>query len=59
MFIVHRGSMSKANLSGSKMRYHTSVAFHFPYLTDPEQDEIRRFRKIHINDSDQAVLQSS
>ena len=46
--------MSKANLADRGVR-HASVAFHFPYLTDPEQDELRRFRKIHI-DSNQAVL---
>jgi len=39
--------MSKANLASNGMRYRTSVAFHFPYLTDPEQDELKRFKKIH------------
>lgn len=50
------GHMSKANLAGRGVRHNSSVAFHFPYLTDPEQDELKRFRKIHI-DSDQTVLQ--
>lgn len=28
-----------------------SPRFNFPYLVDPEQDELKRFRKYHINNS--------
>jgi hypothetical protein len=41
--------MSKANLADRGVR-HGSVAFHFPYLTHPEQDEVKRFKQVHINE---------
>jgi len=42
--------MSKANLSDRGVRYGTSVVFHFPYLTHPEQDEVKRFKQVHISE---------
>ena len=48
--------MSKSNLFDSGgARRHSQIFFRFPYLTDPEEDELRRFRKIHIIDDEKTA----
>jgi hypothetical protein len=50
MLLATGVSMRKANLADSKMGHRSPVVFHFPYLTDEETDEVRRFKKIHIEE---------